>query len=252
VKDPRAFYRTSSAYLYDLTAFAMSGTKLPYLRALTRRVPPPARILDYGCGIGSDGLLLLEAGYRVAFADFQNPSVEYLRWRLATRGLTAQIHDLDLGVPAGFDAAMAFDVIEHVEDPFAFLHELEQHARLVEVNFLEEEAGVHPLHHELPVKKLLSHVATRRLRFYRLLHDRSHLVLYEPGLASGAGRLLSRSRLAAGRARQLAGRRRRRGDRRATPRGVDADPPGSGQPPTESVMAASPFRPARTPGGAPD
>ncbi len=251
VRDAGAFYRTSSAYLYDLTAFAMSGTKTPYLQALTRQVRPPARILDYGCGIGSDGLLLLEAGYQVTFADFQNPSVAYLRWRLATRGLTAPIHDLDLGVPGGFDAALAFDVIEHVEDPFAFLLELEQRARLVEVNFLEE-AGAHPLHRDLPVKELLSYVATRRLRFYRVLHDRSHLVLYEPGLASGAGRLLSRSRLAAGRGRQLVGRRPRRADRRATQRGVDAYPPGSGQPPTGSAEAANPFRPARTPGGAPD
>ena len=46
--------------------------------------PSPARraVLDYGCGIGADGLLLLEAGYRVEFADFDNPSIEYLRWRL--------------------------------------------------------------------------------------------------------------------------------------------------------------------------
>ena len=66
--DEQSFYRTSVAYLYNLTAFAMTGTKLPYLRELIRRVPPGARVLDYGCGIGSDGLMLLEAGYDVAFA----------------------------------------------------------------------------------------------------------------------------------------------------------------------------------------
>src|SRR5256885_11226080 len=32
--DEGAFYRTSEAYLYDLTAFAMSGTKLHYLADL--------------------------------------------------------------------------------------------------------------------------------------------------------------------------------------------------------------------------
>jgi SAM-dependent methyltransferase len=255
LKDERAFYRSSTAYLYDLTAFAMTGTKVPYLQELTQQLRPPARLLDYGCGIGSDGLLLLEAGYRVAFADFQNPSVEYLRWRLAKRGLAAPIHDLDLGVPAGFDAAFAFDVIEHVEDPFALLHELEHRARLVEVNFLEHEPGVRPLHHDLPVTALLRHVAARRLRFYRVLHGRSHLVLYEPGAASGAGRLLNRSRIAARRARQRAGRaarRPRRADHRATRRPVDRDPLDSGQPPTGSAEAASPFRPARTADGAPD
>src|SRR5687768_272140 len=88
-------YRTSRMYLYDLTVFAMSPTKLPYLRDLTELVPPPAHVLDYGCGIGSDGLRLIEAGYTVSFADFDNPSTRYLRWRLAQRGIDATVHDLD-------------------------------------------------------------------------------------------------------------------------------------------------------------
>src|SRR5512143_1865233 len=72
IDDEQRFYETSQGYLYNLTAFAMTGTKLPYLRELVSRVPPGARLLDYGCGIGADGLLLLEAGYRVEFADFDN------------------------------------------------------------------------------------------------------------------------------------------------------------------------------------
>ena len=189
------FYLTSKAYLYNLTAFAMTGTKLPYLEELVRRVPPGARLLDYGCGIGSDGLLLLEAGYNVEFADFDNPSVEYLRWRLQRRGFDAPIHDLKQHVPGGFDAAYAFDVIEHVPDPFAFLGEMERRAQLVEVNFLEPEPGDQDLHHELPIRELLAHVARHRLRHYALLHGRSHLVLYEPERASLPARLLHRARM---------------------------------------------------------
>jgi SAM-dependent methyltransferase len=189
------FYLTSKAYLYNLTAFAMTGTKLPYLRELTKRVPAGARLLDYGCGIGSDGLLLLEAGYRVEFADFDNPSVAYLRWRLEQRGLQAPIHDLKKGVPDGFDAAYAFDVIEHVPDAFAFLGEMEQRARLVCVNFLEPEPGDQDLHHELPIRDLLRYVAGHRLRHYALLHRRSHLVLYEPERAGPLARVLHRARM---------------------------------------------------------
>jgi 2-polyprenyl-3-methyl-5-hydroxy-6-metoxy-1,4-benzoquinol methylase len=189
------FYLTSKAYLYNLTAFAMTGTKLPYLRELTDRVPDGARLLDYGCGIGSDGLLLLEAGYRVEFADFDNPSVEYLRWRLRERGLDAPIHDLKQGVPGGFDAAYAFDVIEHVPDAFAFLGEMEQRAKLVVVNFLEPEPGDQDLHHELPIRDLLAYVARHKLRHYALLHRRSHLVLYESAPASLPQRVLNRARM---------------------------------------------------------
>jgi len=180
VGDEQAFYRSSQAYLYDLTAFAMTGTKQPYLDELVKHVEPGARLLDYGCGIGSDGLALLEAGYRVEFADFANPSVAYLRWRLEHRGLEAPVHDLDAEVPSGFDLAYAFDVIEHVGDPFAFLAELERRAALVEVNFLEPEPGDTVLHHDLPVEQLVAHARAQRLIYYDVLHRRSHLVIYAP------------------------------------------------------------------------
>jgi SAM-dependent methyltransferase len=199
--DESAFYRTSQGYLYNLTAFAMTGTKVPYLRELTRHVPPESRVLDYGCGIGSDGLLLLEAGYRVEFADFDNPSAAFLRWRLERRGFDAPVHDLDKQVPGGFDAAFAFDVIEHVPDAFAFLAEMEQRAALVEVNLLAPVPFDQDLHHELPIKEILQHAAQRRLVSYRVLYGRSHLVLYRPETSGPAGRALGRARLAFGRAR---------------------------------------------------
>lgn len=179
-----AFYRTSEAYLYDLTVFAMSGTKAPYRSLIRRLVPPPARVLDYGCGIGSDGLILAEDGYEVAFADFDNPSTRFLRWRLERRGIEAPVYDLDAvgegGVPGGFDVAFAFDVIEHVDDPFAFLAELERRASLVVVNFLEPDPADTHLHRALPVESLVSHARARGLAHYEVLHGRSHLVAYRP------------------------------------------------------------------------
>lgn len=185
IGDEPLFYRTSEAYLYDLTAFAMSATKEPYLKALTRAVAPPARILDYGCGIGSDGLRLLEAGYRVEFADYENPSTRYLRWRLQTRGLVAPVYDLDRApVPEGFDLVFAFDVIEHVDDPAAFLAALEQRGQLVLVNLLEPTADEPKLHHPLPLTDLLEHAVTHGIRRYARHHARSHLLLYAPGARS--------------------------------------------------------------------
>jgi SAM-dependent methyltransferase len=199
--DEQHFYRSSKGYLYNLTAFAMTGTKLPYLRELARHLPPGARLLDYGCGIGSDGLLLLEAGYQVEFADFDNPSVAFLRWRLERRGFDAPVHDLDKHVPDGFDAAYAFDVIEHVPDAVAFLEEMEKRAALVEVNLLGPDPGDQDLHHELPIGEILARAARLQLVSYKLLHGRSHLVLYRPQPSGPGGRALGRARLAAGRVR---------------------------------------------------
>lgn len=199
--DEESLYRSSQMYLYDLTVFAMSGTKAPYLDLLERSVPPGARLLDVGCGIGADGLALLEAGYDVTFADFDNPSVAYLRWRLEHRGLQARIVDLDREpLPTGMDLAYAFDVIEHVPDPFAFLATMEAAADLVLVNVLEPEPGETTLHHELPVAALERHAARRGLRALEIHHGRSHVLLYDPRPAGAIGRLRARALMARTRA----------------------------------------------------
>ena len=213
--DEQAFYRTSKGYLYNLTAFAMTGTKLPYLEELTRQIPPGARVLDFGCGIGSDGLILLRAGYRVEFADFNNPSVAFLRWRLERRNASAPIHDLDVHVPDGFDAAYAFDVIEHVADPFSFLGEMERRARVIEVNFLEPAPGDYDVHRKLPIRQLLTHAGRHGLLRYRLLYGRSHLVLYRPEPSGPASRYVNYLRLGVGVGAGLPGRVRRPAIKRA-------------------------------------
>jgi SAM-dependent methyltransferase len=199
IGDEQRLYRTSEAYLYNLTAFAMTETKRPYLEALVRLAPPPARVLDYGCGIGSDGLALLELGYHVEFADFANPSTRYLAWRLRRRRLSALIHDLDAAPPPrGFDVAYAFDVIEHTEDPFELLARLEASAELVIVNFLEPRTN-EPLHRSLPITALLEHAGARGLRHYRRHHGRSHLVAYAPRATGAVDRARTRLALALGR-----------------------------------------------------
>lgn len=178
--DEAAFYRTSDAYLYDLTAFGLWDTKVPYFEDLKAFLPPGARLLDYGCGIGTDGLRLIDQGYRVAFADFDNPSIKYLEWRLEQRGLSGavDVFDVDRFVPAGFDAAYSFDVIEHVDEPFGFLAGLEKRADIVAVNFLEPDPNDVHLHRELPIGALLDHAQTKGLLRYRKYHDRSHVVIY--------------------------------------------------------------------------
>jgi SAM-dependent methyltransferase len=186
VGDEAALYRTSEAYLYNLTAFAMTGTKVPYVEAVRSAVAPGGRVLDVGCGIGSDGLALLEAGLRVEFADFDNPSTRYLRWRLEQRGLRAPVHDLDAGrLPEGFDLAYAFDVLEHVEDPLGLLDAMERSAGLVCVNLLTDAGDDDSvLHHRLPVRRIAWRARRRGLVLDRRFHGRRvRLLIYR-----GAGR----------------------------------------------------------------
>jgi SAM-dependent methyltransferase len=187
VGDEAELYRTSEAYLYNLTAFAMTGTKAPYLDAIGSVVEPGARLLDVGCGIGSDGLTLLEHGYRVEFADFDNPSTRYLKWRLERRGLDARVHDLDHArLPGGFDLAYAFDVLEHVESPLGLMHEMEDAAALVCVNVLSSGPSDSVLHRSLPARRIGFRARRRGIVLDRRLHDdRVRLLIYR-GRRSGA------------------------------------------------------------------
>lgn len=194
--DEDTFYRTSTMYLYDLTIFAMSGTKRPYRAALKGLVKPGARLLDWGCGIGADGLHFAEDGYSVAFADFDNPSTAYLRWRLKKRGIDADVYDIESDdIPGGFDVAYSFDVIEHVDDSVAFLEQLEKRASIVMVNLLEPDPNDIHLHKPLPIKELIARAESKGLVYYRKFYGRSHLIAYRSGgQASVAGRALGRMR----------------------------------------------------------
>lgn len=206
IGDEKAFYGSSRMYLYDLTAFAMSGTKVPYHVDLRRIVPPGGRLLDWGCGIGSDGLRLIDAGYRVAFADFDNPSTRFLRWRLDRRGIDAPVYDITKDeIPGDFDAAYAFDVIEHVDDPFAFLAQMERHARIVVVNLLEATPDDPHLHRPLPIPALLAHAQRRGLMRYRRYHGRSHFIVFRSNGATSPAKLRGRAERVLG--SLLAGRR---------------------------------------------
>jgi SAM-dependent methyltransferase len=176
--DPDTFYRTSRAYLYDLTAFGLWPTKGPYREAVRRYADHGARLLDYGCGTGADGLRLAAEGYDVSFADFDNPSTRFLRWRLARRHLDLAVHDIDDDVPGGFDLAYSFDVIEHVEDPFAFLDGLEARAATVVVNLLEPDPADTHLHRALPIEAIVGRARGLGLLHHGFHHGRSHLLVY--------------------------------------------------------------------------
>jgi GT2 family glycosyltransferase len=193
--DEATFYKTSTAYLYDLTVFAMSGTKRPYRDEIMRRIGPGSRLLDYGCGIGSDGLRLREAGYIVDFIDFDNPSTRYLKRRLARRGIEAVVYDVEADKPTGYELAYCFDVIEHIDDPFAFLRAIEATSDLVAINFLEPVPDDVHVHKTLPIAELLDYVTAKGLIHYSVHHQgRSHFVIYHSKPADPLRRLLGRLR----------------------------------------------------------
>lgn len=119
VQERERFFRETPYYLSNLVIWQESGHRPPYVaEALPLLRQFQARtICDFGCGIGSDGLQFLEAGYQVLFCEFENPASRFLRWRLQQRHHQASlIEPADLPRVGAFDTLWAVDVFDHLPD----------------------------------------------------------------------------------------------------------------------------------------
>lgn len=159
------FYRSNDLYLWELMQWHASISRTPYWNALHSFVEshPPSqdwrRVFDFGCGIGTDALFLAKSGYEVTAVDVKGPAFEFARHRLARRGLRANVIESTSGIPAldgSFDAAICFDVFEHLLDPLSSARALVQGLRsggvlLQQATF--SDYGVHPCHLEFGIRR---------------------------------------------------------------------------------------------------
>jgi SAM-dependent methyltransferase len=106
-------YRDDPAYVRSVSTLIQSS--------LMERVPPPATLLDIGCGAGDFMAVAKGFGYEVEGVDISPTSAEICR----SRGLMAVAADFlthDFG--KRFDLIVMWDVIAHLRDPAAFLERI--------------------------------------------------------------------------------------------------------------------------------
>lgn len=103
---------------FDAAAFA----RHPTYRAFFDRVPAPADglLLDLGCGAGRFLLAARALGWRVVGSDVSASALEIAR-SVIDAPLMAQTATELTADPQRYDVVTAFEVLEHVADPLAFV-----------------------------------------------------------------------------------------------------------------------------------
>lgn len=94
-----------------------------FRRLVLHDVPPPARLLDLGCGAGHQARRLAEAGYDVTGIDVSARMLDYARERAPDCDFVlTDARDFDLGTAARFDVVYSFyDTLNHILDPGGLL-----------------------------------------------------------------------------------------------------------------------------------
>lgn len=126
------FYNECDAYIFELLwwhALQQGDAPAWNARLLTlAREHGVRRYLDFGAGVGTNGILLARDGIEITLADISDVMQKFARWRFDLRELAAHWVDLKTTPlePERYDMISAVDVLEHVANPLETLEQLTQ------------------------------------------------------------------------------------------------------------------------------
>ncbi len=131
------WYRQTDAHIYEGAHW--HEDHMPLRRALAQHAA--GKILCFGSGIGTEGIIAAEMGKDVTFYDLDSLIYKFLQFRVALRDLknvtfiTGELHEQRLGGRivyshpsfAVYDTIISIDVLEHLEHPQEVLNFLGSH-----------------------------------------------------------------------------------------------------------------------------
>jgi 2-polyprenyl-3-methyl-5-hydroxy-6-metoxy-1,4-benzoquinol methylase len=156
----RAFYAQTELYVWELIQWHAESGYERYSCAMDRLMqlcPAPARVLDYGCGIGDTALYFSKAGYDVIIADVPGKTLDFALSRFARRGLPVEVVEVRSEtppLPRNLDVLICFDVLEHIPTPDRLLFHLVDSLKpcgfaAIEASFFTDENYPHHLPHNV-------------------------------------------------------------------------------------------------------
>lgn len=121
---PEQFYKESTAYLYELTAYEDDPLRAALAERIGRALPG-ATLLEFGCGIGTQAILFAEAGLRVTACDANRHNRAFLAYRAHRHPWGARLRVVSpaesLAGGTHYTVVSCQHVLEHVDDPAAYL-----------------------------------------------------------------------------------------------------------------------------------
>lgn len=172
------FYKSTPYYIYNSFIFHKSGDRISKIDSLIEIIKKYNlnSILDYGCGIGLDGLEMISLGLDVHFTDYDSPSMKFLKYKLKKNGnkkLIKQVHNVEkiFDNPPKVDVIWSIDVLEHMLDPMKIFKVFTDQTKafIFYIDSSEQNGGRHPFHFDVNYKKIENHL--NKLGFKKEKHN---------------------------------------------------------------------------------